>query len=54
MVSGGGELQREVEEGRCWGGVGGVRGGSGLIYRPRGRGEMASMGGSWAVQEPRH
>jgi hypothetical protein len=29
MVSGGGELQREVEEGRCWGGVGGVRGGSG-------------------------
>jgi hypothetical protein len=28
MVSGGGELQREVEEGRCWGGVGGVRGGS--------------------------
>jgi hypothetical protein len=29
MVSGGGELQREVEEGRCWGGVGGVRGSSG-------------------------
>jgi hypothetical protein len=29
MVSGGGELQREVEEWRCWGGVGGVRGGSG-------------------------
>jgi hypothetical protein len=29
MVSGGGELQREVEEGRCWDGVGGVRGGSG-------------------------
>jgi hypothetical protein len=26
MVSGGGELQHEVEEGRCWGGVGGVRG----------------------------
>jgi hypothetical protein len=25
-----------------------------LIYRPRGRGEMASMGGSQAVQEPRH
>jgi hypothetical protein len=29
MVSGGGELQHEVEEGRCWGGVGGVRGCSG-------------------------
>jgi hypothetical protein len=29
MVSGGGKLQREVEEGRCWGGVGGVRGGLG-------------------------
>jgi hypothetical protein len=29
MVSGGSELQREVGEGRCWGGVGGVRGGSG-------------------------
>jgi hypothetical protein len=28
IVSGGGELQREVEEGRCWGSVGGVRGGS--------------------------
>jgi hypothetical protein len=28
MVSGGGELQLEVEEGKCWGGVGGVRGGS--------------------------
>jgi hypothetical protein len=27
MMSGGSELQREVEEGRCWGGVGGVRGG---------------------------
>jgi hypothetical protein len=26
MVSSGGELQHEVEEGRCWGGVGGVRG----------------------------
>jgi hypothetical protein len=26
MVSGGGKLQREVEEGRCWGGMGGVRG----------------------------
>jgi hypothetical protein len=25
-VSGGGELQREVEEGRCWGGVGGSEG----------------------------
>jgi hypothetical protein len=29
MVSGGGELLRDVEEGRCWGGVGGARGGSG-------------------------
>jgi hypothetical protein len=29
MVSGGGKLQREVEEGMCWGGVGGVRGGLG-------------------------
>jgi hypothetical protein len=29
MVSGSGELQREVEEGRCWGGVRGVRGGLG-------------------------
>jgi hypothetical protein len=29
MVSGGGgELQREVDEGSCWGSVGGVRGGS--------------------------
>jgi hypothetical protein len=26
----GGELQREVEEERCWGGVGGVRGGLGF------------------------
>jgi hypothetical protein len=26
MVSGSGELQREVKEGRCWGGVGRVRG----------------------------
>jgi hypothetical protein len=54
MVSGGGELQREVEEGRCWGGVCGARGGLGLIYRLRGRREMAGMGGSRAVQEPRH
>jgi hypothetical protein len=53
-VTGGGELQREVEEERCWGGVGGVRAARGLIYRLRGRGEMASMGGSRAVQEPRH
>jgi hypothetical protein len=44
----GGELQREVEEGRCWGGVGGVRAARGLIYRPRGRGERAGMGGSRA------
>jgi hypothetical protein len=29
MVSGGVELQCEVEEGRCWGGVGGVRCGLG-------------------------
>jgi hypothetical protein len=29
MVSSGGELQCEVEEERCWGGVGGVRGGLG-------------------------
>jgi hypothetical protein len=29
MVSGGAELQREVEEERCWGGVGRVRGGLG-------------------------
>jgi hypothetical protein len=28
MVSGGSVLQREVEEGRCWGGLGAVRGGS--------------------------
>jgi hypothetical protein len=29
MVSSDGEPQREVEEERCWGGVGGVRGGLG-------------------------
>jgi hypothetical protein len=54
MVSGSSELQHEVEVGRCWGGVGGVRAAWGLIYRPRGRGEMAGMGGSRAVQEPHH
>jgi hypothetical protein len=54
MVSGGSELQHEVEEGRCWGGVGECGATRRPIYRPRGRGEMAGMGGSRAAQESRH
>jgi hypothetical protein len=49
MVSGGGELQCEVEEGRCWGSVGGVRGGSGADLwagRERGDGRHGRVTGS--------
>jgi hypothetical protein len=49
MVSGGGELQREVEEGRCWGGVYGVRGGLGAdlsAERERGDGQHGRVVGS--------
>jgi hypothetical protein len=49
MVSCGGELQHEVEEGRCWGRVGGVRGGSEAdlwAERERGDGRHGRVTGS--------
>jgi hypothetical protein len=54
MVSGGGELQREVEEGRCWDGVGGVRGGSGADLEAERERRDGRHGRITAVQEPHH
>jgi hypothetical protein len=49
MVSGSGELQHAVEEGRCWGGVGGVRSSLGCdlqAERKRGDGRHGRVTGS--------